>query len=268
MRIAAVSDIHGNLPALQAVAQAIAGAGVDLVVDLGDLASGPLWPRETVQQLMAWGWPTIAGNHERQVLQQPRARMSAADAYAAERLGAAERAWLAALPPVLDLGAGLWCCHGTPDDDLDYLLETVTPDLGRAGSPGVRAASADEVRQRLGARRDALVLCGHTHTPRIVQVAHGDGRATLIVNPGSVGVQAYDDDDPHPHRVETGNPLARWALLERGAQGWSAALMATAYDCEAAARQAEAAGRGDWADALRSGRVGRLEREVVAGMAR
>jgi len=268
MRIAAVSDIHGNLPALHAVAQAIARAGVDLVVDLGDIASGPLWPRETVQQLMAWGWPTIAGNHERQVLALPRERMSAADAWTAERLGAAERTWLAALPPVLDLGEGVWCCHGTPDDDLEYLLETVTPDLGRDGSPGVRAASADEVRRRLGARRDALVLCGHTHTPRIVQVTHDDGRATLVVNPGSVGVQAYDDDDPHAHRVETGNPLARWALVERGAQGWSAALMATAYDSEAAARQAEAAGRGDWADALRSGRVGRLEREVVAGAAR
>ena len=92
--------------------------------------------------------------------------------------------------------------------------------------------------------------------------------ATLVVNPGSVGVQAYDDDHPFAHVVEAGNPLARWALVERGAAGWQASLCATAYDCEAAARRAEANGRGDWAAALRTGRVGRLEAEVVAGPVR
>jgi predicted phosphodiesterase len=267
MRIAVVSDIHGNLPALEAVIAAIGRAGAERVVNLGDIASGPLWPRETVQRLMALGWPTIRGNHERQVLTLPRARMGPADAFAADALGAAERAWLAALPATLDLGGGVWCCHGTPDDDLAYFLETVTPDLGRDGSPGIRAATDAEVRRRLGARRDAVVLCGHTHTPRIARVVHDEGHdgagATLVVNPGSVGVPAYDDDHPHEHRVETGSPHARWALIECDAGGWSATLAATAYDWEAAARRAEANGRGDWADALRTGRVGRLERDVV-----
>ncbi len=262
MRLAIVSDIHGNLPALEAVRADIARAGVDLVVNLGDIASGPLWPRETVQRLMTLHWPTIRGNHERQVLTQPRDAMSAADAFTAGQLGDAERAWLAALPTTLDLGEGVWCCHATPTDDLEYLLETVTPDLGVHGSPGVRAATLDEVRRRLAGRRDAVVLCGHTHTPRIVTC---DG--TLIVNPGSLGVQAYDDADPYDHRVETGSPHARWALLERGAAGWQATLCATAYDWESAARRAEANGRGDWADALRTGRVGRLEAEVVGARA-
>ncbi|MFO0443312.1 MAG: metallophosphoesterase family protein, partial [Betaproteobacteria bacterium] len=68
MRVALVSDIHGNLPALQAVAAAIEAARADLVLNLGDIASGPLWPRETVAWLAGRGWPTIAGNHERQAL--------------------------------------------------------------------------------------------------------------------------------------------------------------------------------------------------------
>lgn len=267
MRFAIVSDIHGNLAALEAVIADIARSGVERVVNLGDIASGPLWPRETVQRLMGLGWPTIAGNHERQVLTQRRERMSASDAYTADRLGDAERRWLAALPDTLDLGDGVWCVHATPTDDMDYFLETVTPDRGRHGSPGIRAATAAEVLARLGPRRDAVVLCGHTHTPHIVAVAH-DAGATLVVNPGSVGVQAYDDDHPFVHVVETGNPLARWALVERGEHGWQARLCATAYDHEAAARRAEANGRGDWADALRTGRVGRLEAEVVAGPAR
>ena len=68
------------------------------------------------------------------------------------------------------------------------------------------------------------MLCGHTHTPRIARVVHDEGHdstgATLVVNPGSVGVPAYDDDHPHEHRVETGSPHARWALIERDAGGW------------------------------------------------
>ena len=88
-----------------------------------------------------------------------------------------------------------------------------------------------------------------------------DGR--LIVNPGSVGLQAYDDDHPCPHIVENGSPHARYALLERRAEGWQVELRALPYDHEAAARRAEANGRGDWADALRSGLVGRMAKRKL-----
>lgn len=262
MRLAAVSDIHGNLPALEAVHAAIERAGVDLVVNLGDIVSGPLWPRETAAWLMARGWPTIAGNHERQLLTTPPERQSPADAHAARALDDAQRAWLAALPPGLTLTPAVRCCHGTPASDRVYLLETVTPDFGAAGSRGIRAASADEVAARAGRVDAELLLCGHSHVPRVLQLDGGP----LVVNPGSVGLQAYDDGHPHTHWVENGSPHARWALLERDAAGaWHVALQATAYDCGAAAARAEAHGRGDWADALRLGRVGRTEAEVLAG---
>ena len=65
LRIAAISDIHGNLPALEAVLADIARRGADLVVNCGDILSGPLWPAETAERLMALNLPTIAGNHER-----------------------------------------------------------------------------------------------------------------------------------------------------------------------------------------------------------
>jgi diadenosine tetraphosphatase ApaH/serine/threonine PP2A family protein phosphatase len=176
-------------------------------------------------------------------------------------LGDGHRAWLAALPATLDLGDGAWCCHGTPASDLQYFLETVTPDLGRDGSPGVRAAVAAEVTVRLGAIAAPLVLCGHTHMPRIAQCG-----GSLIVNPGSVGLPAFDDDHPFAHLMETGAPHARWAVVEHGPAGWQAQLRATAYDWTAAAARAEANGRGDWADALRTGRVGRKEAEVAPGL--
>ena len=255
MKLAVVSDIHGNLPALEAVLEDIAQARVDLTVNLGDIVSGPLWPAETAARLMPLGWPTIRGNHERQVLAPDLARMGASDAFAARRLDAATRAWLAALPATLPLDDEVWCCHGTPGSDLDYLLETVVPGYAGASAPGIRAATAEEVLQRLGAAPGRLVLCGHSHVPRAVGLP--DGR--LVVNPGSVGLQAYDDGRPHPHIVENGTPHARYALLTRRAAGWQVELRAVPYDHEAAARRAEDGGRGDWADALRSGRVGRWE---------
>jgi len=250
MRLAAVSDIHGNLPALQAVLADIARHGVDMIVNLGDILSGPLWPVETAERLMRLDLPTIAGNHERQVLTQPRERMSAADGFTADALGDEHRAWIASLPAQRWLAADLLLCHGTPRSDLEYWLETTAPGMGVSGFSGMRPATADEVAERLGSTQASLVLCGHTHVPRCTSSG-----ATLIVNPGSVGLQAYDDGHPHPHIMEVGSPHARWALIEQTAQGWRASSHAVIYDWHAAAARAERNGRPDWAGALRTGRM-------------
>jgi predicted phosphodiesterase len=248
--LAVVSDIHGNLPALEAV---VADAGaVDGFVNLGDILSGPLWPAETARWLMPRGWPTIAGNHERQVLSQPLERQSATDRFTTERLDDAQRRWLRALPSSMQPAEGLACVHGTPESDLVYLLHTVDRD-------SLRDATAEELAARLaGHELPPLLLCGHSHLPRIVQAG-----AVTVVNPGSVGLQAYDDAHPFEHVVENGDPRARYALLRHDGAAWHAELRAVPYDWERAARKAEAEGRGDWADALRTGRVGRRERDVL-----
>lgn len=261
MKIAAISDIHGNLPALDAVLADIAAHGADLIVNLGDILSGPLWGAATADRLMALQLPTIAGNHERQLLTLPRERMSASDAHTAAELQPRHRAWLASLPATLPLTGEVFGCHGTPASDLSYFLETVIPGfagIGR-GANGVRAATLLEATERAGpalqGAAHGLILCGHTHVPRVLRLA--DGR--LIVNPGSVGLQGFDDDHGHPHVIETRAPHARYALLERGPAGWGVALRAVAYDWEAAAQRAEREQRPDWADTLRTGFVGRLE---------
>ena len=258
MKIAAISDIHGNLPALDAVLADIAAQGVDVTVNLGDILSGPLWITETADRLRALDLPTLAGNHERQLLSLPRERMGATDAHAAERLRDADRAWLAALPKTLQLSDEVFCCHGTPDDDLRYFLETVTPDHDGPAAPGVRRATPAEAAERAGAAMqgvaNAVILCGHTHVPRMMQLP--DGR--LVVNPGSVGLQAYDDEHPHPHWIENGSPHARYALLMRMRQGWRVDLRSVPYEHEAAARLADANGRPDWSIALRTGFMHRV----------
>jgi len=68
VKIAALSDVHGNLPALDAVLADVATKSVDVTVDLGDLLSGGVQPRETADRLMELDLPTVSGNHERQVL--------------------------------------------------------------------------------------------------------------------------------------------------------------------------------------------------------
>ena len=271
-RIAVVSDIHGNLPALEAVWAEIERAAPAQVVNLGDIASGPLWPLETVQWLMAREaaaparWRTIAGNHERQALAPDVERMGASDAYAARALGAPERAWLAALAATHWLAEDVLLCHGTPASDLVYFMETVIPGFGVDGQRGMRAATPIELSERAagtpaGEARSglaaSLILCGHTHVARAMSLPGGP----LVVNPGSVGLQAYDDDHPLPHVTENGSPDARWALVERDRQGgWHVQLRITPYDWRSAAARAEANGRGDWADALEIGRASCRER--------
>jgi hypothetical protein len=75
----------------------------------------------------------------------------------------------------------------------------------------------------------------------------------LIVNPGSVGLQAYDDQHPHPHVVETGAPHARYAIVQKTGPGWLVDLRAVPYDHLAQSRVAAGRQRPGWAHALATG---------------
>ena len=253
MKFAIISDIHGNLLALQAVLTDIARQGADQTVNLGDILSGPLQPAETADLLMAQDFPTIRGNHERQLLAlraQSAAQIDPAtsDGYAATQVSLAHVAWLAALPVSMALNSDVWLCHGTPDSDLQYWLETVMPGFEQGEGPGVRPATPAEVAGRLGSATHPVVLCGHTHVPRLVQSG-----GVLIVNPGSVGLPAYDDAHPYPHVIENGAPHARYAMLEKTRQGWQVDLRAVPYDHQAQALVAARNQRADWAHALATG---------------
>ena len=247
MRIAVLADIHGNLRALEAVLADLPRRGADLAVNLGDCLSGPLQPAAVADRLMALGLPTVRGNHDRQLLDGPMADMGFSDAFAAARLTAAQRDWLATLPPVLTPAEGVLACHGTPADDLTYALEVV------AAPQRLRPATAAEAAARIGPTPGAgLVLCAHSHLARMVRLP--DGR--VAVNPGSIGQPGYTDILPYPHVVFAGTPHARYAVVERGAAGWSVEFLAIPYDWDAAAAEALAAGRADWAEALATGQLG------------
>jgi len=95
-----------------------------------------------------------------------------------------------------------------------------------------------------------VVLCAHSHVPRVLRRSGGG----LVVNPGSVGLAAYTDDQPYPHAMESGSPHARYAVLSHTERGWTVEQVAVAYDWSRAAEAARERGRPDWAEWIETGR--------------
>ncbi|AZN95884.1 metallophosphoesterase [Mesorhizobium sp. M9A.F.Ca.ET.002.03.1.2] len=248
MRVAVLADIHGNIQALDAVLDDLRQrGGADLVVNLGDCVSGPLWPRETFARLEALDLPTVRGNHDRRVARDPLDdAMWPSDRYAYDRLTPAQREALFALPLTLEIAPGVTAFHARPDHDEKYLTDTMAD--GRL----VRAPLA-AIKRRLAALDPAcrIVLCGHSHRGELIRIPDGP----VIFNPGSIGCPAYDDPTPPAHVSEQGSPHARYGIVELGGPGRPDRFEAIAvdYDHETAARQAEQAGRPEWAYALRTG---------------
>ena len=243
-RLAVFSDVHGNLPALEAVLVDIQSQRIDSLINLGDLLSGAVDPAGTVQRLRALGAVTVSGNHERQVLETARRNLSLSDALVLDTISSEDLAWLRTIPRTAIPAPNVLAFHGTPNSDSTYLLQTVTSD-------GIREATEEEVLDRLGehASEWEVLLCGHTHLGRIRQLTAG----ALVVNPGSVGLPAYRDSAPYDHIVETGTPHASYAIVEGSEGKWSAELVLIPYDSDAAAALAEKNCRPDVASALRTG---------------
>ena len=244
MRLAVISDIHGNLRALEAVLADIKGRGVDGTVNLGDLAAGPLWPRETVELLDTLGLPTVRGNHDRWMGDRAPDTLPPAARFEHAALTPAQREALHALPPTIDVTPDVLAVHGTPTDDSSYLTEE---SHDNRLMPARRALLVE----RLGAAMaKQVVLCGHSHRQSVTQVPGGP----LVLNPGTVGCPVFADL-PTAALCEHRSPHARYAVLTRRSGKWGAELFALAYDWDAAAAQARANGFLAWADALETGAV-------------
>jgi Calcineurin-like phosphoesterase len=126
------------------LAEELRGHGnVDQYVNLGDCVSGPLWPCETAELLRRLDWPTVRGNHDRWVTDWPPEKHYPSDAFAFRALDASQLVWLRALPPTRELGDGVFACHGRPDDDDAYLLESIE---GARLVPARRTTVAERVR--------------------------------------------------------------------------------------------------------------------------
>jgi putative phosphoesterase len=198
VRVAAISDIHGNLPALEAVLADIEREGVDEIVVAGDSISGP-WPAEVFDLLESISARIVRGNADR--AEEVAAHSSELGAWNADRLGASRVATVTAWPLTLELavdGLGdVLVCHSTPTTDT-LIYTRITPD--------------GELVALLGDAAADVLVCGHTH----MQYDRWLSTGLRVANPGSVGM---------PYESRRG---AYWAVL-----GPDIEFRCTEYDVEA-----------------------------------
>ncbi len=218
MRVAALYDIHGNLPALDAVLREVREAAVDLIVVGGDVLPGPM-PRETLDRLLSLDLPTlfIRGNGDRVVLAQMRgepideipAQFRESISWTASQLERSSERVLAEWPLTItrevDPVGEVLFCHATAENDVDCFT---------------RLSPEHRVDRLFSGVRAPFVICGHTHMQfdRVV-------RGRRVVNAGSVGMPFAPP------------PAAHWLLL-----GPDVEFRQTAYDVRGAAERLRATG--------------------------
>ena len=202
MRVAVISDIHGNCFALEAALADIQRRAFDKIVCLGDAIQGGPQPAETVARLRALGCPIVMGNadawllngintspHETVTSQQEEVRQ-----WSLSQLSPADLQFIEAFQPTVELalegGHRLLCFHGSPRS-FDDLIFPETP--------------VEEIQRLLGDFTPAIMTGGHTHTQQLRRVGTG-----VFFNPGSIGV-AYDRQMPDEQSHL--DPWAEYAIL-------------------------------------------------------
>jgi putative phosphoesterase len=179
VRVALISDIHGNLTALEAVLADLGRTRPDHVVCLGDVCSAGPQPHQVARRLAALGWPVVLGNTDAWLLDQRpveeedarRQRIADIRRWCAAQLDAADRAYLQEFRQTVAVALGegrtLLCYHGSPRSFDDLLSPTI---------------GEQELAAFLDGHRADVFAGGHTHQPMVRR--HG---AALVVNAGSVG---------------------------------------------------------------------------------
>ncbi|MBW3612540.1 MAG: metallophosphatase family protein [Chloroflexi bacterium] len=221
MRIAVLSDIHANLPALEAVASDL--PPVDQVWVLGDTVGYGPQPNEVITALQAMGARSVLGNHDGAAIGAVDANQFNPDArraieWTAEAIDANARAYMSALPEVRRDG-DLTAVHGSPRDPIWEYITSV----------GIAAANFEHFDSR-------LCLFGHTHVPIAYRAVDGAveaipgmpgdrvqlGTARTLLNPGSVG------------QPRDGLPDAAYAILDTapGASADSVEFRRVRYDID------------------------------------
>lgn len=240
--LAVISDIHGNRWALEAVLEDIEKRWIADIVNLGDILYGPLDPSGTAELLMNYSIPTVYGNQDRILFDTPDPGNERL-VQVRGQLSADQIEWLKTFP-FSDCMCDVLLFHGTPSSDSEYLVYKVD-------EAGISFRSNDDYEMLLAEKEKKLFLCGHDHKPNIIQLNNGK----TIINPGSVGLQAYDDDEPSFHIIENGSPHARYAIIDETENGYLAEFITVNYDYKTASEIAFKNGREDWAHWLKTGRV-------------
>jgi putative phosphoesterase len=241
VRLGLIADIHGNLPALDAVLAEIRREGVDGLVCLGDISLGPQ-PVETLERVRSLGCPVIVGNWDAWLLQgmpplDGRLGQVLGDlcSWSVEQLSSEQRGYLTELHPTFEVplagGRSLLAFHGSPRSFEDWIVAT-TPD--------------EELEEMLGGRTADVLTGGHTH----FQLFRRFGES-VVLNPGSVGLPFR-----RPRRgIMEIAPWAEYGLVRHDGDGLSIELRRTAFPLDALFRAMRESGmpHAEWWVALWAG---------------
>ena len=236
--VAILSDIHGNLPALEAVLTDLANFDVDHIIVPGDVINFGPFSRQTAELVIENGWSVLRGNNELFLVdyKTPRAPAEwddpvqfAPTAWLDRQFGKTQKTRIGSWPDTLNLRyrdtPQIMVCHGTPQSPWDSIYSTSTD---------------EEIGKLLSTVETDFVICGHTHLPMDRQVGRW-----RIFNPGSVGVPL---DGVHS---------ASYMILAGNEQGWTPTFRRVPFDYEAVFDEFERS-----AYNRESGPVGRLVVEI------
>ena len=234
MRIALISDIHGNFVALQTVLADIETARVDQIACLGDVAANGAQPREVIEKMRALGCPMVRGNTDEWFLAPQKfdphsekdRRLMAMRDWAMEKLSPADFDFMRTFQPTLQLplenGATLLGYHGSPQANTDVILATT---------------SDDELARMIGDHRATVLAGGHTHQQMLRRYLDA-----FVITVGSVGMPfergSVIKQDRHP-------PWSEYAIVESRGENLAIELRRVPLDVDAVVRAARASGMPD-----------------------
>ena len=138
----------------------------------------------------------------------------------------------------------IYFCHGTPTSDESYLLEEMGPN-------GASLKKTEDILKLINGISQHLIFCAHTHIPRVVYLPNNK----IVINPGSVGLPAYEDELPIYHKMESGSHHANYTIVTKIEDDWMIEQISIPYNRDAAIIQSEKNERTDWAVALQTGRI-------------
>jgi putative phosphoesterase len=218
VRVGLISDIHGNLLALDAVLEELDREGIDQVVCLGDVAVGPQ-PAEALARVRELGCPVVMGNWDAAFLgDMPDPETEVAEMLVeignwwAAFLSPADREFMESFRPTVELSLGstsALCFHGSPKSYDDWIFATT---------------SDEELSLMLHKVEQHVLVGGRTHVQMIRRYLE-----STIINPGSVGLP-FHDWWPRPVRI---SPWAEYGVLGSDDGRLSIDLRRTSFDVEA-----------------------------------
>jgi predicted phosphodiesterase len=235
MKVALISDIHGNIPALEAVYKSIMDKGISKIYNLGDTCYGPLWPEETVNFIIKNNIKSIMGNGDEDLIKYPLKNETVK--YTISKLSENSINWIKVLPDIYK-DEKITLFHGSPNNKNKYFLESIINEQ-------IIIKSNNEIKRNIKNIETKFICFGHSHLERILKIDN-----QILINAGSVGLPAYSEDNPK-HKIETYNNYAKYAIINNN----SVEICNAEYDYKNSSRKARENNRNDWSKYIETGRV-------------